>query len=557
MPNDIPSRLIARRYRLETQVGRGGMGTVWQAFDEVLGRDVAVKEVILPFGLSDEERDLQHRRTFREARTAARLAHPGVVTVYDVVEEDDRPWIVMELIKASSLDKVIKGEGVLTPRRAARLGGQMLSALHAAHVAGVLHRDIKPSNVMLAPGDRAVLTDFGIAHATGDATLTATGLVMGSPAYIAPERARGRVAGPASDLWALGVTLYAMCEGRSPFERPEPMASLLAIISEDVPESPNAGPLNEVILGLLRKDPAERMTVHEAGMLLDEIAHGKGGAPTRPVERPQPVVIAQPAPLAPGDPTAREGSPRLGPATIGATARKSGRTGAIVAAIVLATGMIVGGIAWNQAQGDDKPDKPAVPVPAKTQKTSQPASPSPTASPSRSTTPSASASTTPSASSSATASAPATTTGFHTYQDDSGYSLLIPDGFTGPQSGVGGDHFYSPDRKIKIQIDQVASAGPSALADWQRSSARPAITGYRLVSVKATPDQPPVRGTNGARSADWEFTSTEGGVTMHTLNRGFVLPPRGYAILLRAPESEWAAVYQRMRPVYESFKGAS
>ncbi len=155
------------------------MGTVWQASDEVLGRDVAVKEVILPFGLSDEERDLQHRRTFREARTAARLAHPGVVTVYDVVEEDDRPWIVMELIKARSLDQVIKKDGTLPYQRAASIGGQMLSALHAAHEAGVLHRDVKPSNVLIAGGDRAVLTDFGIATATGDATLTATGLVMG------------------------------------------------------------------------------------------------------------------------------------------------------------------------------------------------------------------------------------------------------------------------------------------------------------------------------------------------------------------------------------------
>ncbi|XRQ16410.1 protein kinase domain-containing protein [Actinomadura welshii] len=251
------------------------MGTVWQAHDEVLGRDVAVKEVILPHGLTDEERAVHHKRTFREARTAARLGHPGVVTVYDVVEEDDRPWIIMELIKARSLDQVIKQDGPLETRRAAEIGRQMLAALHAAHEAGVLHRDVKPSNVLITGtgrmGERAVLTDFGIATASGDATLTQTGLVMGSPAYIAPERARGRVAGPASDLWSLGVTLYAMLNGKSPFERSEPMAALVAVISDEPDPPERGGRLVPVIDGLLRKNPDQRMDAIEAGALLDDI----------------------------------------------------------------------------------------------------------------------------------------------------------------------------------------------------------------------------------------------------------------------------------------------
>ncbi|WP_242619695.1 serine/threonine-protein kinase, partial [Actinomadura fibrosa] len=276
MPNETSGeRLLARRYRLLTHVGRGGMGTVWQAHDEVLGRDVAVKEVILPHGLTDEERAVHHKRTFREARTAARLGHPGVVTVYDVVEEDGRPWIIMELIKARSLDQVIKQEGPLDIRRAAEIGRQMLAALHAAHQAGVLHRDVKPSNVLITGagrmGERAVLTDFGIATASGDATLTQTGLVMGSPAYIAPERARGRVAGPASDLWSLGVTLYAMVHGKSPFERSEPMAALVAVISDEPDPPEKGGRLTPVIEGLLRKNPDQRMDAIEAGALLDDI----------------------------------------------------------------------------------------------------------------------------------------------------------------------------------------------------------------------------------------------------------------------------------------------
>jgi serine/threonine protein kinase len=265
--------LLAQRYRLLTEVGRGGMGTVWHARDEALGRDVAVKEVILPHGFSDEERVIQHKRTFREARTAARLGHPGVVTVYDVVEEDGRPWIVMELIRGRSLQEEIKEEGTLPLRRVAEIGRQMLGALSAAHDAGILHRDVKPSNVLVTDtrSTRAVLTDFGIARAQSDATLTQTGMLIGSPAYIAPERARGRDAVPASDLWSLGVTMYAAVEGKSPFERPDAMASLVAVLTDEPAPAPNAGPLRPVIEGLLRKDPVKRLTVGEAATMLDQI----------------------------------------------------------------------------------------------------------------------------------------------------------------------------------------------------------------------------------------------------------------------------------------------
>jgi len=246
------------------------MGTVWHARDETLGRDVAVKEVILPHGFSDEEREIQHKRTFREARTAARLSHPGVVTVYDVVEEDGRPWIVMELIRARSLHEQIKKDGTLSPRKVAEIGRQMAGALRVAHEAGILHRDVKPSNVLVS-GSRAVLTDFGIARAQSDATLTQTGMLIGSPAYIAPERARGRVAVPASDMWSLGVTMYAAVEGKSPFERPDAMASLVAVLTDEPEAAPHAGPLGPVIEGLLRKDPAERLTVDEVAAMLDRI----------------------------------------------------------------------------------------------------------------------------------------------------------------------------------------------------------------------------------------------------------------------------------------------
>jgi serine/threonine protein kinase len=289
--------LLAQRYRLLTEVGRGGMGTVWHGRDEVLGRDVAVKEVILPHGFSDEEREVQHKRTFREARTAARLSHPGVVTVYDVVEEDGRPWIVMELIRARSLHEQIKQDGVLPPLQVAEIGRQMAGALRVAHEAGVLHRDVKPSNVLVS-GSRAVLTDFGIARAQSDATLTQTGMLIGSPAYIAPERARGRVAVPASDLWSLGVTMYAAVEGKSPFERPDAMASLVAVLTDDPEPAPNAGPLRPIIDGLLRKDPAERLTVDEVASMLDRILTADAeAAEAPPPEAPDGVTRRLPASL--------------------------------------------------------------------------------------------------------------------------------------------------------------------------------------------------------------------------------------------------------------------
>ncbi|NVI87945.1 serine/threonine-protein kinase, partial [Actinomadura sp. BRA 177] len=261
------ARLLGNRYRLDSVVGRGGMGTVWRARDVMLDREVAVKEVVFPPGLNDDERAVLYERTFREARASARLNHSGVVTVHDVVQESDRPWIVMELVLAPSLQDIIE-RGPMDHRRVADIGLQMLGALRHAHEKGILHRDIKPSNVLITDSGRVVLTDFGIAQMEGDATLTQTGLVMGSPAYIPPERAQGERAVPASDLWALGATLYAAVEGRSPYERSDAMSSLQAVLTEPVPPARNAGPLARVLDGLLARQPVHRMTAVQAGPLL-------------------------------------------------------------------------------------------------------------------------------------------------------------------------------------------------------------------------------------------------------------------------------------------------
>ena len=292
-------RVIAGRYRLQEPIGRGAMGIVWRARDQLLDRDVAIKEVQVAETLTDDERANAYHRTLREAKTAARLNHPAVVTVYDVAEDEGRPWIVMQLINAQSLDQILAASGPLSPRRAAEMGRQLLSALTVAHAAGVLHRDVKPSNVLLGVDDRAVLTDFGIATFQGDPRLTQTGMVMGSPGFTAPERIRGGDASPASDLWSLGATLYAAVEGHGPFERRGgAITTMSAIINEDAPEATAAGALGPVISALLRREPEDRP---DAGAAMRMISDVIPLLPARSEPSPashEPTVLSQPAAFA-------------------------------------------------------------------------------------------------------------------------------------------------------------------------------------------------------------------------------------------------------------------
>jgi serine/threonine protein kinase len=248
------------------------MGVVWRARDQLLDRDVAIKEVQIADTLTEEERATAFQRTLREAKTAARLNHPAVVTVYDVVDDGGRPWIVMQLVNAQSLDQVLASSGPLPPRRAAEMARQLLSALSVAHAAGVMHRDVKPSNVLIGANDQAVLTDFGIATFADDPKLTQTGMVMGSPGFTAPERIRGEDASPASDLWSLGATIYAAVEGHGPFERRGgAMTTMSAIINENAPEAPTAGALGPVIAALLRREPEDRPDASAAERMITSV----------------------------------------------------------------------------------------------------------------------------------------------------------------------------------------------------------------------------------------------------------------------------------------------
>jgi serine/threonine protein kinase len=253
-------RVVAGRYRLLDVVGCGGSGVVWRVVDDVLGRDVAVKELVTSPGLLPPEQQILWERARREARTAARLHHPNVITVHDMVEDDGRPWIVMELLRCRSLAHLIADRGPLPPPLAAVIGVQTLAALCCAHRHGVVHRDVKPANILVDDHWRVVLTDFGFAAGHDENSLTRTGFLVGTAGYIAPERVRGRPAEPASDLWSLGVTLYTAVEGRGPYDRETPLATITAAAEEEPDPMRLGRVLCPLIDRLLNKDPWQRPT---------------------------------------------------------------------------------------------------------------------------------------------------------------------------------------------------------------------------------------------------------------------------------------------------------
>ncbi|GAY10088.1 serine/threonine-protein kinase [Pseudonocardia sp. N23] len=327
-----PSRVIGGRYVVLGELGRGGMGVVWRAEDRVIGRQVAVKELRLPDGLSPEEHARFRERLLREARTAGRLNHPGIVTVHDVVADEGVDHIVMELIEADTLtDVVSRNGGPLDERSATEIARQVLAALRRAHAGGVVHRDVKPSNVMLGNDGRVTLTDFGIAHAADDPRLTTTGLLVGSPGYMAPERLEGADAAPPADLWALGATLYYAVEAAGPFNRETTPQTIYAVMNEDPPPPRCTGPLGAVIAGLLIRNPATRLTAEQAEVMLARPGDVTGTMGTSPTSR----IVA---PTHPGPPFGTGTAPA-----------PKGRTLPIVIAAVVALLAGLGLGAWGGA----------------------------------------------------------------------------------------------------------------------------------------------------------------------------------------------------------------
>ncbi|MEU4719969.1 serine/threonine-protein kinase [Nonomuraea dietziae] len=569
-------RRIAGRYHLKEPIGKGGMGIVWRAHDELLDREVAVKEVRYAAVLGDEVQ-LLNRRTMREARAAARFTHPNVIVVHDVIEEDDRPWIVMQLVQSRSLGQVIKADGPLAPGKVAEIGLAVLDALRGAHDAGVLHRDVKPENVLLAEDGRVVLTDFGIATLETETALTMTGLA-GTPAFIAPERLKGLPARRESDLWSLGATLYTAVEGRAPHERGMAMATMMAVLNDD-PEPPKrAGALKPVLAGLLAKEPDQRLGFDEAARLLRKAAAESSMSetvrtPRRPVvpvvdvddtptdpslpriatPPPSPAASSPPPPSPAGPPSRTPARPpakepeeseemaqtgmRLPDATTPtatATAPAPSRRALPVIAAVVGV-VVVGGVAGilglrSAGQADPSSSK------SPTQKVTTTVTATATATASTSASagkPSASPSPSPSASKTESA----LPDGWRMYKDkELDFSVGLPKGWDVYDRRGSQVYFRGPGASSNsfLLIEQATEPGDDPYKDWkvQEPGARGNFGGYELIGIKKVDYM--------KAAADWEFTWNTNTGKSKVRNRGFVTDNgKGYAIYWHTLAKNW------------------
>ncbi|MGW2462231.1 protein kinase domain-containing protein [Streptomyces sp. NPDC001761] len=515
-------RLIAGRYRLEERVGRGGMGVVWRASDQVLGRRVAVKELLPDDALPDDDARRRRDRTLREARAVCQLRHPHIIVVHDVVEQDERPYLVMELIDGGSLADRIDRHGPVDASEAARIGIALLSAVRTAHEAGVLHRDIKPANVLIESGtDRVVLTDFGIAQVEGATTLTETGSFVGSPEYTAPERMSGLRTGPESDLWSLGALLCTVLSGESPFRRDSLGGILHAVVSDDIRPPAEAEPLLPVVLGLLERDPDRRLGAADAERMLWTYLE-TGRTPPAPGD-PGPAgahggglihrIGGSLTPKTPATPAQRDlphgGPPPAGPARppLEPPPARSSPRGTLVAALLVAAlagagvsaaalllhgsgdggGGTPGGTATSPATRTGTGGTTASPSPTGRGTGGAAVSPSPTGTaPAPPLNPGADSRTAPS--------------GYRTARDPAGFSLAVPRDFT--RSPEGPRVFYlSPGGtfRLGIRVGGPQVGGPEAAMNRSAADGPSTNPGYHDGRVIRTT-------RHGHPAALWEFT---------------------------------------------------
>ncbi|MGW2326821.1 serine/threonine-protein kinase [Streptomyces sp. NPDC001700] len=493
-------RLVARRYRLTERIGSGGMGTVWRAEDTVLGRQVAVKRLHAPHHLSDDELSTLYERTRREARSAARITHPGVVVVHDVVDDEEGlPCIVMEYVPSTTLGALLKERGTVPPQEAARMGRGMVAALRAAHAAGVLHRDVKPGNVLLGADDRIVLTDFGIAVASGTSTLTRTGEMIGSIEYMAPERIRGQKPGPHSDLWALGATLYQAVEGAPPFRRDTAIETAYATAADPLPPVRHAGPLAPLIEALLAKEPGERPSAEETERQLKAVAAEEPTAlrPTGTARTPR---EDTPAPRRDA-PASRQDTPERG----GGTRPRRRRVVWSAMAVALATAAVAGAYAVWPNDGGVQPSDDGK------------------------------------------AKAPAVPHGYHLVEEKNlGVSFPVPNGWKLDKRTSDGVSYIDPSRLVQISIGTVDPAGPTPVAHFRdiEANTKKNYEVYRRLRLDRTTFR-------GQPAAIWECTFAGRVRTFRAIDLGFGREgEREVDIYLSAPDAQWGTY----RPVFDKVK---
>jgi Protein kinase domain len=538
MPSPAEQDLVAVRYRLVEPLGKGGMGRVWKARDEVLHRDVAIKHVVLPAGLSDAEQEELHQQTLREARAAARISHPNVVQIHDVLRADDQSWIVMEYVPSRSLLQVMREDGPLPPGYVAAIGVSVLAALEVAHRNGVLHRDVKPSNVLIARDGRVVLTDFGLAsteepeRAEGPDDARAADenkSVLGAPEYIAPERAHDGSSSARADLWSLGATLYAAVEGRTPFARTSPLETLTALATESPAPMRHAGPLTPVIEGLLRKDPAARISADEAGRMLRRvatggnpanlrdgrargIAHVSGGAAgsggTGKVVDKRALVPA--ASTFPPNPIIAERRPsRYNRTTVIATVLLILVAG--LAAVAVAT---INGSGHQQRKPTAYPASSGLAAPgiAAAPGQERPLSPAPSGS---------------------RADEYRLPEGWIWHHDSAGFRIAAPAGWTSTRddSTV---YFREPGGTRMLAVGRWQPASANLVTAWtQEEAAATKLPNYQRLRIESVP-------AFFRSCADWEYAYDGDGGRLRTVSRGFTTSPgQSYVIVWRTSAFDW------------------
>ncbi|MFD9632506.1 serine/threonine-protein kinase [Streptomyces violascens] len=532
--------LLAGRYRLGDAIGRGGMGKVWRAHDEVLHRTVAVKELTAALYVAEADRAILHARTQKEARAAARITHPGVVTVHDVLDHDNRPWIVMQYVDGPSLADAVKAADGhrIDAREAARIGLHVLGALRAAHAAGVLHRDVKPGNVLLASDGRVLLTDFGIAAIEGDVTITKTGELVGSIDYLAPERVQGAHPGPASDLWSLGATLYAAVQGESPFRRDSPISTMQAVVEDEPPAPDRAGALAPVIVALLRKQPEHRPSVEEAERMFLHAMEGHASKATQAYASTRQLSERDMRSAADSrtGPTQLNAAPRPAPerpaaqtVTRPAPRRRRWRTVALVVVLAAVVGVGTGFayMKYQEGRGGSGGGTGA-----------------------------SSPSTTPESGNKpgGDQSVPA---GFQRVNDPAGFSMLVPKGWKRQMDGTEID--YTPDNgrhRIRISIDKVPDFENPYMHMLNLEKTLKERLQYKRLTLHSNTFR------DQERSSLWEFTYYEKQDfpgKRHAIDQMYYADggKPEYAIYMSGPDEDWATIRQQFDTVLQSWQPTS
>jgi tRNA A-37 threonylcarbamoyl transferase component Bud32 len=523
--------LVAGRYRLHEVVGIGGMGRVWLARDEMLDRDVAVKEFVPPEWMTEAEKERLRDRTLREARSAGRLNHPHVVRVFDVVHEDNQPWIVMEYVPSRSLHQVIHDDGPYSPAAAARIGLGVLDALTAAHRAGVLHRDIKPHNVLIGHDGRVVLTDFGLATFVDDGTVTGPGLVVGSPQYVSPERARDGASTVESDLWSFGATLYAAVEGRSPYARETAMATLMALATEPPDPPEKAGLLGPVLTGLLRHEPHARLTASEVDRRLRMIVAATPGVVTIPAQRrggPSTVAVAPPPP--PPDPPPADDHQTPPPL--------HHRPRVVIASLVAVAVLGAGGVlAGYLAKSGGETTPPAAMVTAGF-------SPATCTGPGPSLAPRL-----PQRDAARGVNGWELIRGWSYFSDGTGFHLPVPDGWTWQKIGTT-YCFRDPagGRVLSLDTGRNPAGDPVKACEQEekRLVAAGALPQYQRIGIEAKPLL--------EKAADWDYSYADAsGLGLRARTRWFAMNGKAYALSWATRDIDWPSDLAKISMVLSSF----